>query len=240
MKIQSRNPTAIEENFINLDINKVPLSIYLVRKSILGAVRKNAHLARGTVVDLGCGEMPYKNEFQNKNTEKYIGIDLSGNKYHNQVQPNLIWDGKTIPLADQTVDFLIATEFLEHYFDTTHILSEIRRVLKPKSKFFFAVPHIWPIHEPPYDYHRFTPFTLDRSFAQAGFSDVKIEALGGSNYFLGTAIELWSEMNLSGRKSKILHPLIKRAVLFLAKRDKAPSDLTAHQIFSGLYGLGTK
>lgn len=232
--------TEADRNFITLNLKEVPLSIYLVRNSILTAVRKTAHLAKGTVVDLGCGVMPYKNEFTNRKTIKYIGIDIRGSQYHNKVQPDLYWDGQTIPMADSSVDFLIATEFLEHYFNTNHILSEIRRVLTPNGTIFFTVPHIWPIHEPPYDYHRFTPFTLRKHLEEAGFTEIEINALGGHNYFLGIAAALWCEANLSHRQKRIFLPIIKRAIVYLIRRDKPPREFSQNQMFSGLFGIARR
>ncbi|MFX9054275.1 class I SAM-dependent methyltransferase, partial [Acinetobacter baumannii] len=74
------------------------------------------------------------------------------------------WDGYTIPFNDNEFDFVIATEFLEHYYDTAHILTEIRRVLKPGGQLFFSVPYIYSLHEVPYDHHRFTPYALKTTF----------------------------------------------------------------------------
>jgi ubiquinone/menaquinone biosynthesis C-methylase UbiE len=48
-------------------------------------------------------------------------------------------------MDDESVDFVLATEFLEHYFDTEKILVEIKRVLKPGGV-LFSVPNVL-LHE---------------------------------------------------------------------------------------------
>jgi hypothetical protein len=42
---------------------------------------------------------------------EYIGVDLEQSEYHNEVRPDLYWDGITIPMDDESVDFVLATEF---------------------------------------------------------------------------------------------------------------------------------
>lgn len=226
--------------FIDLDIRHLPPAVYLVRKSILKAVREVSHIATGTVVDLACGEMPYRREFTKSDSLNYIGIDLDNNQYHNTIKPNLFWDGKTIPLNDNSVDFMLATEFLEHYFDTQHILGEIRRVLKPGGNLFITVPQIWPIHEPPWDYHRFTPFNLQEAFRIANFQKSKVSALGGHNYQFAIAIALWHEQQLGHRLKKITFPILKAILTALTSKDTLPKEFLNHTIFSGLSALATK
>jgi SAM-dependent methyltransferase len=185
--------------------------------------------------------MPYKNILTEGNThiKQYIGVDLQSSEYHNQVKPDYYWDGKTIPLADESVDFVIATEFLEHYFDTGHIVKEIKRVLRPGGVFFFTVPSLWPIHEAPYDYHRFTPFTLREHFKIAGFSASIIKPLGGAHYHFALSLGLWSDFKLSKRKQIILKPFLRRIILSLLKKDYAEETFGNGQLYSGLYGFIT-
>lgn len=225
--------------FIDLDFNKIPWSIYLVRRSILRAVHENSHHARGVVVDLGCGEMPYRSEFLKPNVVQYIGIDVANNNYHTAVKPDLIWNGTEIPLETSSVDFLVATEFLEHYYDTLHILREIRRVLKPDGKLFFTVPGIWPIHEPPYDYHRFTPFTLEKVLAMSGFGSSEIKPLGGADYSFAIALALWFENRIGHRTRRVLKPFVGRFIKYIISRDVPSSKFKSNQMYSGLYGVAT-
>lgn len=226
----------ISEWFINLNAKKLPFSYYLVRKSLLAAVTELKPKLHGSIVDLGCGTMPYKKFLFSEKIETYIGVDLKEADY----QPDIYWDGKTIPLSDSSADFVIATEFFEHYFETELVLSEIKRILKPGGTLFFTVPWVWPLHEVPYDYHRFTPFALGKKVELVGFSNSVIKPLGGVNYHFALSLSLWFENSLSLKKQAILKPFARQIITWLMKRDYMPATFQERQLFSGLYGYVTK
>jgi len=230
----------VSDWFINLKPDKMPISFYIIRKSLLGAVTELKPKLYGRVLDLACGVMPYKEFLKNDLIEEYIGIDLEPTEYHHDVKPDFYWDGNKIPLEDASVDYVIATEFLEHYFDTTHILKEIRRVLKPGGTFFFTVPGVWPLHEVPYDYHRFTPFGLEEHFKKSEFTFWEIKPLGGFHYHLALSFALWNDFRLLSRYKKILKPFLRPFVEFLIKKDNKTLPFKNGQLYSGLYGFVTK
>ena len=228
--------------FFELSLKKLPISTYLVRKSLLSAISELKPKLQGQVLDLGCGIMPYRDFLMSNKIEKYIGIDLPPTEYHHNVKPDLYWDGKIIPLEDSTIDFVIATEFLEHYFDTNLILNEIRRVLKPGGIFFFTVPSVWPLHEAPYDYHRFTPFALEEHFKKATFSDSNIKSLGGHYYYFALSIGLFFEFRLAAKYRRMIKPLLSVYIKALIKKDikSIKTPFKNSQLNSGLYGYATK
>lgn len=230
----------ISDWFIDLKPDKMLISFYVIRKSLLKAVTELKPKLHGSVLDLACGVMPYKQFLKNDLIEKYIGIDLESTEYHYDVKPDFYWNGKNIPIDDATVDFVIATEFLEHYFDTNHILNEIQRVLKPGGTFFFTVPSVWPLHEAPHDYHRFTPFALDEHFKKSEFTSWEIMPLGGFHYHQALSFALWNDFRLSQKKQKLIKPYLNFLVKFLIKKDKKELNFKNNQMYSGLYGFVVK
>lgn len=228
--------------FIDLKIEKLPLSVYLVRKSLLSAVAELKPKLSGKVLDLACGIMPYKEFVMSDKIEDYIGVDLEPTEYHHDVKPDLYWDGIKIPLEDSSVDFVLATEFLEHYFDTTSVLKEIKRVLKPGGIFFFTVPGIWPLHEAPYDYHRFTPFALKEHFKSTEYTSSEIKPLGGFYYHFALSIALFFEFRFSRKYRNIIKPILNLFIKLLMKKDNRTLQLPFKngQMNSGLYGFVTK
>ncbi|MBC5863654.1 class I SAM-dependent methyltransferase [Flavobacterium turcicum] len=230
----------INDYFINLKSKKLSFSEYIIRKSLLEAVNELKPILHGKVLDLACGVMPYKEYLLNQKITEYIGMDLEPTEYHHHVKPDIIWDGKTISIEDNSVDFVIATEFLEHYFDTASILQEIKRVLKPGGIFFFTVPSIWPLHEAPYDYHRFSPFTLEENFKRTEFSNWQVKPLGGFDYHLAVSLALWYDNNLSINKRKLIKPFLSFVLKKLMKKDIKRDFFKNGQLFSGLYGFVTK
>jgi len=63
----------IYNDFLNPQLTADNMDLYIVRKSILNTLNGNMHQFNGTLLDLGCGEMPYKNYIlSNSKVEKYI------------------------------------------------------------------------------------------------------------------------------------------------------------------------
>ena len=228
--------------FLQLSSKELPISTYLVRRSLLAAVTELKPILHGKVLDLACGIMPYKDFLLSDKIEQYIGVDLEPTEYHHDVKPDLYWNGSEIPLQDSSVDFVLATEFLEHYFDTASVLKEIRRVLKPEGILFFTVPTVWPIHEAPYDYHRFSPFALEEHFKKAQFSDSNIKSLGGPYYYFAISIGLFFEFRLAEKYRKIIKPLLNLYINALVKKDDKREKIPFKngQMNAGLYGFITK
>lgn len=63
-------------------------------------------------------------------------------------------------IPDDSFDFVVCTEVLEHTLHPFHAVDEIRRVLKPGGKLFLSVPFNFRIHGPLPDCWRFTEHGL--------------------------------------------------------------------------------
>jgi SAM-dependent methyltransferase len=53
----------------------------------------------------------------------------------------VLGDAMYIPLRENTIDFVVCTEVLEHAVVPTQLLLEVRRVLKPDGLLYLTVPH---------------------------------------------------------------------------------------------------
>lgn len=229
------------DGFINVPLSVNNIDRYYHRVSIRDVLKKNLPHLRGTLLDAGCGQMPYRSYILNHSgVTNYVGLDIETAKiYSEEVKPDVTWDGNVIPFEDNSFDCAIATEVLEHVPDTLRYLNEIHRVLKPEGTFFFTTPFLWPLHEIPYDEYRFTPFALARLLREAGFVDSAIESLGGWNASLAQMLGLWlrrSPMPPYRRRflSIILFPVYK----YLIKNDKK-GNFDA-QMITGIAGRATK
>ncbi len=156
------------------------------------AFRKNTDLIKGTVVDLGCGTAPYRNDVL-EYADKYIGVDWS-NSMHD-VKPDVVADlSKKFPFEDSFADTLISFQVLEHLPTPQLYLRECHRILKKGGVLLLSVPFQWRVHEAPYDYFRYTRYGLEYMFREAGFHNFEITELGGFwytwllklNYFTAT------------------------------------------------------
>jgi len=212
----------VERYYTNIKIDKKYLELYTVRTAIFDSIKENLSKFNGIILDIGCGIMPYR-EFilVNRDKTSYIGIDFekpAGAEYE-MVKPDLFWDGFTIPLEDNSVDTVLATELFEHCANTDIILKEVFRVLKTGGNLIFTVPFIWNLHLVPYDEYRYTPFALKRLLANSGFVDIDLKALGLWDASLAQILGIWFK-NRPSRLKNSFSFLCIWAIKFLLKKDK--------------------
>jgi len=234
------------DNFLNPLLTKENMDLYIVRSSILHALKEFLPQCKGVFLDIGCGEMPYKSLIF-PHVEKYIGLDIENHKYQKNIKPDIFWNGRHIPLDDNSVDCAMATELFEHVTDIESVLNEIKRVLKPGGSLFFTVPFLWPLHDNPQDEYRYTPFSLKRHLQNAGFSDVKIEAMGGWDASLAQMMGLWVRRNpMTDEERNALVKTIFPFYQYLLERESSRGKLIyddMHQkstMITGLSGTALK
>ncbi len=209
----------MNDKFLDISFSADFCDLHVIRKAIKDNLNKSIPLFHGTLLDIGCGQMPYKNHIlkASPNIKRYIGLDFAHGKYADIKLPDITWDGKTIPLDSASVDCCLATEVLEHCHQPMTVLKEIRRVLKPDGVFFFTSPFIWPLHDTPHDHYRYTPFSLKLLLNEAGFEDVQINAMGGWDASLAQMIGLWLKRapmtdDIRQQMSQKLFPFFKQLV----------------------------
>jgi SAM-dependent methyltransferase len=193
---------------------------YLVRASIPQAVNQVKDQFHGNLLEVGAGSSPYEDLIMaSGKISEYIKLDFASSDYHKGHDLDLTWDGKTIPLDRHSIDSVIMTEVLEHVHRPGELLQEVRRVLKPGGVLFLTVPFIWPMHELPFDYHRFTPIALRTYLEEADFNVQSIQILGGWDHSLAQQLGLWlTNRSMRERKRKFAKLLAWPFYLFLLRR----------------------
>jgi len=118
----------------------------------------------------------YYSEF----VEKATLVDWD-NSLHENPLLDLVTDLNTLlPLEDETFDTVLLSDVLEHIPEPQNLLSEISRILKSNGGVLLLnVPFFYPIHEEPFDFHRYTRFSLERMCAAAGLTVLEIAPIGG-------------------------------------------------------------
>jgi SAM-dependent methyltransferase len=165
---------------------------YLTRKAILHAICSCSDHLQGLCLDVGCGDQPYRSlllqpPFQ---IQEVLGIDRGEDRYQ-QIPPDLVLIEGKIPLLDASIDSALCTEVLEHCPHPVELLAEVHRVLKPGSSLVLTLPFLWPLHEVPYDWCRYTPFALNHMLVEAGFEVHELRPLGGYDRSLAQMLALW-------------------------------------------------
>lgn len=130
---------------------------------------------RGSVLDIGAADRWIERHLPAD--AHYIALDYpatGGLMY--QARPDVFADGLHLPFHDGSMDAVVCLEVIEHVRDPERLLAEIHRVLKPKGSALISMPFLYPIHDAPYDYQRFTVHGWHRSLAQHGFADGTVES----------------------------------------------------------------
>lgn len=140
---------------------------WLCRRALYRAIQFHALQFHGDVLDFGCGSKPYAVFFGTCSSYTGLEYDTLGNRARKSA--SLFYDGITIPLDDAAVDGVLSTQTLEHVSNPEHIVSEWARVLRPGGKLLITVPLMWPEHEMPNDFQRYTMNGIKALLGKAGF-----------------------------------------------------------------------
>jgi SAM-dependent methyltransferase len=154
----------------------------LEKSSLDAALTQAAGLASGRLLDVGCGDKPYEALFAPR-VSSYVGVEYEST-YRDSANAKLnradhVYDGQTLPFADESFDTVLNTQVLEHVPDPFALFQEMVRVLAPGGRLLLTVPFAYRIHSVPYDFHRFTHFALESLAARHGLEVERLSSRGG-------------------------------------------------------------
>ncbi len=130
----------------------------------------------GKVLDVGCGQSPYR-FLLNEERTSYFGIDIvDADKFDYSNKDITPFNGEDIPFENEFFDGVICTEVLEHVPKYQKMADEIHRVMKSDATGIITIPWSARYHYIPWDYFRYTPSSLKSIFSK--FSEVEIKHRG--------------------------------------------------------------
>jgi SAM-dependent methyltransferase len=183
-KIGDIKKIIIENNFFRPRWYSVFLNPYFInRRSLYSSIKEFSREISedARILDVGCGIKPYRKLFK---TKDYIGIDIQGGGHSdNEKKADLYHDGIHIPFLDNSFDTIICTQVLEHASEPNKLIEECARVLAKNGRVFISMPFIYPEHEQPYDFRRYTRFEHQKVLERNNFNEIKIIKTTG---FFGT------------------------------------------------------
>lgn len=115
-----------------------------------------------TIVDFGCGDMPYKACIESSGI-RYIGADIDAGA------DMLIETSGRLELIDGTVDAILSAQVLEHVRDLDSYCFEIHRLLTDSGTLFLSTHGTWLYHPHPEDHRRWTGPGLIAEVEARGF-----------------------------------------------------------------------
>lgn len=124
------------------------------------------HATELKTLDVGAGDKYYSKYFPNTVT---VDIDSARN-------PDVLASIYELPFEDSSFDVVLCTEVYEHLENPTKATAELKRILKPDGKLILTTRFIFPIHDAPNDYFRYTKYGLRKIFADWEIISIESEA----------------------------------------------------------------
>lgn len=129
------------------------------------------------VLDIGCGKRWPEGLLPK--SHRYFGLDYPETAAWYETKPDVFGDAEALPFAARSIDTVLMLDVLEHLPQPRRALSEARRCLRENGVLILIVPFLYPIHDEPRDYRRWTLNGLRQLAGEQGFMIVK-EAYSGN------------------------------------------------------------
>lgn len=117
-------------------------------------------------------------------------------------------DATALPVADDSLDLVVAFDVLEHILDDDAAVAEVARALRPGGRFLVAVPadpRLWSDHDVAVDHvRRYTRTTLREVLERGGF---EVASMTSWNVLLRPVVALRRRTS-SGSDLDTVHPVV--------------------------------
>lgn len=124
--------------------------------------------AHGHVLDIGCADGWVRRTL--RADCEYVGLDYPVTvRAMYGTRPDVFADAARLPFGDATFQTITLLEVLEHVTYPDLVLSEAHRVLVPGGTLLLSMPFLYPLHDAPHDYRRYTAPGLTFALCNAGF-----------------------------------------------------------------------
>lgn len=140
-------------------------------------LKKTCEALSGVVLDVGCAEAHPRRLLPEG--ARYIGVDYfaTATGWYG-TRPDVFADARALPLSDESVDHALLLDVLEHIPGPDRCIAELKRVLKVGGTLTIQVPFLYPVHDAPLDFHRWTIHGLEAAAERHGFEIREAIAIG--------------------------------------------------------------
>lgn len=129
------------------------------------------------VLDIGCSDQRIR-DFLPKDSA-YIGLDYysTATQWYG-TRPTIYGDAHALPFPDNNFESVLLMDVLEHLSAPEVCVAEIERVLTNGGNLFLKVPFLYPVHDAPFDFQRWTRFGLIQLAQRHGLQIVSERHIG--------------------------------------------------------------
>ncbi len=131
----------------------------------------------GRVLDIGCADGRIQHSLAQ--SAEYVGLDYFETAVEwYRTQPDIFGNAEKLPFPDSSFDGVIMLHTLEHIEKADAALDEIERVMRPGALGIIEVPFIYPIHDEPRDFRRWSQYGLPATIRHRGLLVESVSARG--------------------------------------------------------------
>ena len=148
------------------------------------AYMETAKMISGKVLEIGCGEGYGLAELAPK-TEQYLAVDKYDTPISKELkeQNNISFRQIEVPplkgIEDNSIDFVVAFQIIEHINDDELFISEIFRVLRPGGKLILTTPNkLMSLTRNPWHFREYIPNEM-QEILETSFKDININGVFG-------------------------------------------------------------
>ncbi len=167
---------------------------YAVRAPLARWLRdeaKRAHddLGAYRVLDVGCGQKPYRPLFA-PYISSYVGVDPVDNP-----QAELRGSVEELPVEDGAFEVVLCNQVLEHCDDPPQAITELHRVTAPGGRLLLSTHGVQVYHPSPVDYWRWTHAGLDKVVrANGDWASVSLSPSSGTTACVFMLVNMYIDL----------------------------------------------
>jgi SAM-dependent methyltransferase len=135
-------------------------------------------LRKAVILDVGSGDSDNTRYVDGSNSIIRLDYPRTNSSYRSR--PDVFADARRLPVMDHSIDVVLLFEVLEHVYPGSAVLAEIQRVLRHGGTLFLSVPFLYPIHDAPNDFQRFTIHGIRLHLENSGFRVIAEQQHGNS------------------------------------------------------------
>jgi SAM-dependent methyltransferase len=135
--------------------------IFQLEKKSYKYISEALIISNQKVLDIGCGHRGIEKMLPRGCS--YFGLDLyeTATGWYAS-EPDIYANAENLPLKNDTFEHVLALEVFEHIGNPDKVIIEIERVLKKNGTLIMSVPFLYPLHDEPYDFRRWTRHGLKK------------------------------------------------------------------------------